>query len=260
MQWKWRGRLGKVDKVDNNVVITVQKGDSITIDYTLESKDVLDKTFDIFVQDNAQLKLFYTEKTYCNAESTIRFVCNLQRSSTLELFFVSTVLGKSKHEFNIQLNGKGACAKVYGVSATGLKGTSEIITSQEHNASDTTSDLIVRSAVGGASRALYQGNIYIDQNAFRTQAAQKNKALLLSSKARARSVPGLEVLNNDVQCSHGSAIGQFDEDQLWYLQSRGIELKNAQRLLLEGFVGELIPHNNSESMQHIFNTVYKQEK
>jgi len=113
-------------------------------------------------------------------------------------------------------------------------------TRQEHAAEDTISDLAFRGIVGDRSSAVWRGMIKVDPGAQRTDAFQECRNLLLSKKAHADAIPGLEILANDVRCTHAAAIAQIDADQLFYLRSRGLREELAQRLVIEGFLGALL--------------------
>ena len=108
-------------------------------------------------------------------------------------------------------------------------------TFQDHAAPDTTSNLLFKGAVGGHSRSVYTGLIRVRKNARGTNAFQTNRTIKLSDDAWAESVPNLEIENNDVRCSHASAVGPIDEDQRFYLESRGVPPGPAERLIVEGF-------------------------
>jgi Fe-S cluster assembly protein SufD len=101
----------------------------------------------------------------------------------------------------------------------------------------------------------YGGTIYVAPHAHTTQARQSNKNMLLDSRARATSVPSLEVLTKQVQCAHGSAVGNLDQDALWYMLSRGVALQDARRMLLEGFVAEIIDPVPADVLEQIKKTV-----
>lgn len=118
--------------------------------------------------------------------------------------------------------------------------TLDFRTFQEHAAPDTTSDLVYKGAVGGHSRSVYTGLIRVDEGARGTDARQTNRNLKLSDDAWAESVPNLEIRNNDVRCSHASAVGPVDEEQRWYLESRGVPAAAAERLIVRGFFEEVL--------------------
>ncbi|MEJ7583148.1 MAG: Fe-S cluster assembly protein SufD [Acidimicrobiales bacterium] len=113
-------------------------------------------------------------------------------------------------------------------------------TFQDHRAPDTTSNLLFKGVVGGHSRSVYTGLIRVRKNARGTNAFQTNRNIKLSDSAWAESVPNLEIENNDVHCSHASAVGPVDDDQRFYLESRGVPPEVAERLVVSGFFDEVI--------------------
>jgi Fe-S cluster assembly protein SufD len=113
-------------------------------------------------------------------------------------------------------------------------------TVQDHASPHTTSDLLYKGALADTSQALYYGTIRIRPHAFRSDAYQANRNLALSPKARALPNPQLEIENNDVRCTHGATVGQIDQNHLFYLQSRGIPLEEARRLVVFGFFNQVL--------------------
>jgi Fe-S cluster assembly protein SufD len=113
-------------------------------------------------------------------------------------------------------------------------------TTQDHVAPATTSNLLFKGAVQDTSRAVYTGLIHIGKEAAGVNAFQTNRNVKLSSGAWAESVPNLEIENNDVRCSHASAVGPVDEDQRFYLESRGVPPQAAERLVVLGFFEEVL--------------------
>jgi Fe-S cluster assembly protein SufD len=113
-------------------------------------------------------------------------------------------------------------------------------TFQDHAAPDTTSNLLFKGAVAGTSRSVYTGLIRVRPEGRGTNAFQTNRTIKLSEHAWAESVPNLEIENNDVHCSHASAVGPIDEEQRFYLESRGVPPRAAERLIIEGFFREVL--------------------
>jgi Fe-S cluster assembly protein SufD len=109
-----------------------------------------------------------------------------------------------------------------------------------HLARDTRSDLGFKVAMTGASRSAYTGLIRIAREATGCEAYQENRNLLLSPGARADSIPELEILNEDVRCSHGATMSRIDDEQLFYLQARGLARRQAVRLIVFGFLGKTL--------------------
>jgi Fe-S cluster assembly protein SufD len=134
----------------------------------------------------------------------------------------------------------GSDARVTGAYATRGRQHLDFDTRQEHAAPDTTSDLAFRGILGGRSSAVWRGMIKVDPGAQRIDAFQECRNLLISKKAHADAIPGLEILANDVRCTHAAAIAQLDPDQLFYLRSRGLDEDAAKRLVIEGFLGALL--------------------
>jgi Fe-S cluster assembly protein SufD len=113
-------------------------------------------------------------------------------------------------------------------------------TMQDHAGPRTTSDLLFKGAVADTARSVYSGLIRVRKEASGTNAFQTNRNLVLSEGASAESVPNLEIENNDVRCSHASAVGPIDEEQRFYLESRGIPPEVGERLIVQGFFSEII--------------------
>jgi Fe-S cluster assembly protein SufD len=139
-----------------------------------------------------------------------------------------------------QLAGPGAHGSVTGAYATRGRQHLDFDTLQEHAAPDTTSDLAFRGILADRSSAVWRGMIKVDPGAQRTDAFQESRNLLLSKRAHADAIPGLEILANDVRCTHAAAIAQIDREQLFYLRSHGLSEANAQRLVIEGFLQALV--------------------
>jgi Fe-S cluster assembly protein SufD len=113
-------------------------------------------------------------------------------------------------------------------------------TFQIHEAPNTASDLLYKNALDDSARTIFSGLIRVDPDAHKTDAYQKVRNLLLSDEAEANSAPGLEIEANDVRCTHGATCGQIDAEELFYLRSRGIPLRDSQRLIVHGFLQEAI--------------------
>ncbi len=124
-------------------------------------------------------------------------------------------------------------------------------TLQDHRAPRTTSDLLFMGAVADRSHSVYSGLIRVRKGAVRSDAMQTNHNLVLDEGAHADSVPNLDIEENDVKCSHGSTVGPVDEDQLYYLESRGIEPDVAERLIVAGFfegIADQVPVDGARPM------------
>lgn len=148
--------------------------------------------------------------------------------------------GNGKVFLESTLDGQGSNAKVTGAYATRGRQHVDYDTLQEHVGADTTSDLAFRGLISGRSTAVWRGMIKVDQGAQRTDAFQEARNLLLGKKAHADAIPGLEILADDVRCTHAAAIAQIDPEQIYYLRSRGLPKAVAERLVVEGFLGAIV--------------------
>ena len=164
----------------------------------------------------------------------------VERDGSLEWVALGFGSARGKVRMETKLVGRGANARVTGAYAGTGRQHLDYDTTQEHAAEDTTSDLAFRGVLGGRSTAVWRGMITVDPGAQRTDAFQECRNLLLSSKAHADAIPGLQINADDVACTHAAAIAQVDPDQLFYLTSRGLPQDLASRLIIEGFLAELV--------------------
>ncbi len=142
-------------------------------------------------------------------------------------------------KFDFILNSPGIDLQIYGLFVGKNADQFKIETIQHHNAPGSTSNLLIKGVFDDESKFIYQGLIRIEKEAQKSHAYQKNQNLILSPKTFVDSRPFLEILANDVFCTHGSTTGKLDQEQLYYLKSRGIEEKQAQKLLIRGFINEI---------------------
>ena len=139
-----------------------------------------------------------------------------------------------------RLVGRGAHGDLMAIYFGEADQTLDFRTYQDHVAPDTTSNLLYKGVVAGESRSVYTGLIRVRPDARGTNAFQTNRNLKLSNAAWAESVPNLEIENNDVKCSHASTVSPVDEEQRFYLEARGVPTAEAERLIVAGFLGEVL--------------------
>jgi Fe-S cluster assembly protein SufD len=140
----------------------------------------------------------------------------------------------------LDLTGEGAQARLSGFYVADGTQHLDHDTQQNHLAAHTTSDLLFKGALTERSRSVWQGMIYVAPGAQRTDGYQVNRNLVLSDEARADSIPGLEILADDVRCTHGATVGKLEEETLFYLTSRGIHRDMAEKLLIDGFFAPIM--------------------
>jgi Fe-S cluster assembly protein SufD len=162
--------------------------------------------------------------------------CVVQQDGAIDWIALGFGSGNGRVAMDTELAGRGADAKVTGAYATHGRQHLDFATTQVHAAPNTTSDLAFRGILDGRSSTVWSGMIKVRPDAQQIDAFQESRNLLLTKKAHADSIPGLEILANDVRCTHAAAIAQIDPEQLYYLRSRGLSLDRARRLVIEGFL------------------------
>lgn len=155
---------------------------------------------------------------------------------------------RARFENQIRIEGAGAHVKMYSLTVAEENQEFDQRTFQTHNAPNAVSDLLYKNALLDNSRTIFSGLIKVAEGAQQTDAYQTNRNLLLDPTAEANALPGLEILANDVKCSHGATTGNVNEDELFYLMSRGIPKRTAMQLMVFGFFEEVIEKVESEEL------------
>jgi Fe-S cluster assembly protein SufD len=173
-----------------------------------------------------------------------------------ELDWVAGGFGSKKGKVRIEndLAGQGATSRVTGAYFADGDQHLDYDTLQEHIAPNTTSDFAFKGALRDEATAVWRGMIRVEPDAQKTNAYQENRNLLLSPKAHADSIPGLEIQANDVRCTHGATVSQVEEEHLFYLQARGLPRSEAQNLIVEGFFRPVIDRVPVEEIQNFLET------
>ncbi len=231
--------------VNQRTRIVLEEGASAEIwEQSLSASEELDGVFnittDLVVGQAARLRYVSGQ-----ALSERSWVFGSQRATVARdatLDWVALGFGsRSGHvRMETRLGGEGADARVTGAYATHGRQHIDFDTTQEHAAPNTTSDLAFRGVLQGRSSAVWKGNIIVDPGAQKTDAFQESRNLLISKRAHADAIPGLEIQANDVRCTHAAAVAQVDPEQLFYLRSHGLEDEVAKRLVIEGFLSALV--------------------
>jgi Fe-S cluster assembly protein SufD len=168
-----------------------------------------------------------------------------------QLRWATAGLGSRLHwtGLNIQLREPGSQANLFGLMLTDGRQHLDYQTRQDHRAPHTESDLLFKSVLLGRSRTVFRGLIWLHPEAQQTNAYQSSHNLLLSSNARADAIPILEIEADDVRCKHGATTGRLDDDQIFYLMTRGLSYQEAQRMVVQGFFETVITEFPVEGLQ-----------
>ena len=205
-----------------------------------DSQSLLNTGVEVRVGQNARLR--YVCGQDLNEKSWIFGAqrAEVERDGSLDWVALGFGGANGRVSMNTVLTGPGAHGKVTGAYAPHGRQHVDFDTTQEHAAPNCVSDLAFRGILADRSTAVWRGMIKVDEGAQQTDGFQECRNLLLSKRAHADAIPGLEILANDVRCTHAAAIAQIDQEQLFYLRSRGLGEGPARRLVIEGFLAELV--------------------
>jgi Fe-S cluster assembly protein SufD len=205
-----------------------------------DNKGVFNTVVELVVGDNSRLR--FVSGQALSEHSWIFGTHRAEVGRDGRLDWVALGFGSARGHVRMQtlLSGPGADARVTGAYAPHGRQHIDFDTTQEHAAPSTTSDLAFRGVLQGRSSAVWKGNIIVDPGAQKTDAFQESRNLLISKRAHADAIPGLEIQANDVRCTHAAAVAQVDPEQLFYLRSHGLPEPIAKRLVIEGFLAALV--------------------
>jgi len=231
-QLDWRTLIVLEDGAQAEVWERYQSADS-------ESEGLFNGVVELVVGPGANLRYVceqeLSDRTWVFATQR----AELARDASLEWVALGFGSARGKVRMETKLDGPGANAKVTGAYAGNGRQHLDFDTTQEHAAAHTTSDLAFRGVLTDRATAVWRGMIRVDPGAQQTDAFQESRNLLLSKKAHADAIPGLEIEANDVRCTHAAAVAQVDQEQLYYLRARGMPEAQAKRLIIDGFLQEL---------------------
>ena len=200
----------------------------------------VDGAVELILREGAQVR-YITRQDWMAAVTEVGILrARLARDSALHSLVVG--LGGRIVKANIEslLEGPGASSEMLGLVFGHDSQHYDLRTLQEHLAPHTLSDLLYKNAVKDQARSIFSGMIRVHQGAQKTNAFQANRNLILSDGAKADSIPNLEIMANDLRCTHGSATSRLHEEHLFYLMSRGLRRLDAVRMVVEGFFAELV--------------------
>jgi len=199
-----------------------------------------DPVVDLDVGDAARLRYLNVQDLGARVFQVGYQASRVGRDATLQSSVVALGGDYARVRTDSRIDGKGGTSYLTAVYFADGARMHDFRTIQDHIAPKTTSDLLFKGAVSDNARSVYSGLIRVGKEARGTNAYQTNRNLVLSEGAGAESVPNLEIETNDVVCSHASAVGPIDDEQRYYLESRGIPPEVAERLIVLGFFGEVL--------------------
>lgn len=225
----------------------------LIIEITSSSNDIasmiLPIELNVFAGDSSSIDLVENQKTNLKAHLFPHQQFYLKDKASLNYLLIERGGEIVKRNISIQLEGEEATASLTGLY--NLSGNQKFIfdTHQNHLASRTVSNLLFKGVLDESSYSLWKGNVFVAKNTQGVDGYQLNNNLLLNSSAQAESIPGLEIIADDVRCSHGVTISDIDPDQLFYLKSRGIDEIAGKKLIVDGFTRDVLRRIRSEDLR-----------
>jgi len=227
------------------VLVVAEPGSRFTLVQELTSADpeleaYVNGVVEVVVHDGAKAEIVNVQRL--SAKSWLFASCHARIERDAELDWVEGGFGSAKGKTWIQndLADRGASSRVTGAYFADGAQHLDYDTYQLHAAPDTTSDFAFKGALRDTAATVWRGMIRVEEGAQKTNAYQENRNLLLSKTATANSIPGLEILANDVRCTHGATLSQVDREQLFYLMARGLPRAEAERLIVRGFFQDVL--------------------
>ena len=216
------------------------------------SKFFCNNVTNVELKDGAILKNYSTHENNKSSSLFNFYNVDLGYSSNFEYFNYINNTSSCRDEININLNGENAFASLANLQNLDQKYNHESKWVINHNKENTKSSQFLKTALHDSSHSVFQGKIYVNSIAQKTDGYQLSRALLLSDLAKFTAKPELEIYADDVKCSHGSSSGSIDEDSLFYLRSRGIDEKDAKKMMIEGFLAEAVQKITDKNFQQLF--------
>jgi len=208
-----------------------------------------DAVMEIVLKAGAQLKHYRVQRESAKAFHVASTSAELGRDSSYDTTSINLGGQLSRHDVSVVMEEEGAECWVDGLYLVGADQHSDTHSVIDHKQPHCTSHQLYKGILDDNGRAVFNGKIFVREGAQKTDAMQTNKNLLLSNQARVDTKPQLEIFADDVKCAHGAAVGQIDEEELFYLQTRGINPDLARNLLTYGFAEEVIGKISIDSIR-----------
>ena len=214
-----------------------------------ESVYLADPLTDVLLEENATLHYSKAQKESLKAYHVGTTRVWQKRDSTFNGFSLAAGAAITRNNLDIVINGEGAAAFLNGLYSVYKEQHVDNHTSVDHRVPNATSSQLYKGVLNDAARAVFNGKIFVQSIAQQTNSYQLNKNLMLGKECRVDTKPQLEIFADDVKCTHGATIGQLNEDEIFYLQARGVPRKAATRLLTQGFVDDILTRLTRDSVR-----------
>lgn len=214
-----------------------------------ESSYLTNAVSEILLEENARLEHYKVQRESTKAFHVATTTADLGRSSSFNSTTITLGAQLSRHDIKVTLDHEGAECSVDGLYIVGDGQHADTHSLIDHRQPHCASHQLYKGILDGKSRAVFNGKVFVREGAQQTDARQTNRNLLLSNEARVDTKPQLEIFADDVKCAHGATVGQLEDEELFYLSSRGLHPDIARNLLTYGFAEEVIEKIKIESIK-----------
>ena len=249
--------------LNNKNSIKLNEGSELTlIDYSdgnIQSNFIKNTIDIVYLEENAVLKNILIQNSKSNGHFYRYVKGSLESRSNYENYILSSGLKLNKIDIEINLNKDNSSCSIYSALNLLEDQHQEIKSRINHNSPNCKSYQKVKNVLNDKSKGIYQGKIFVEKIAQKTDAYQLSKALIVSDNAEFDAKPELEIYADDVKCSHGSTSGSIDSDAVYYLMARGIPKKEAVKLLINGFLSEVLENITSSELKLFLEEVLERQ-
>ena len=225
------------------------------VEYNIDNSNssFFKNTFQVVDLNNSNLSYYTINKNISKSFNYARNKIRIEKSDYENYIFTSVVKFK-KEDNEIFLNSENSTAKILSAVFLKDKDHQEIQSIIHHKKPNCKSFQKIKNIVKDESKGIFQGKVHVSQEAQKTDAYQLSKGLLMDQKSEFNTKPELEIYADDVKCSHGSTSGNIDEEAKYYLMSRGLSKKAATRLIITGFLADIVSEIKNENLKKVINS------
>lgn len=242
-----------IEGAENTEAIFMEK--TISLD---ENPYFLNGSIEVKTSSNSHLHYYRIQNHSKQALEVNSFHADVHRDATFTSFVLSLQGNMIRNNTSLNLLGSGCVGNMYGLYILNGKAHVDNHTNVDHTQPHCDSNELYKGILADSSRGVFNGKIFVRQDAQKTNAFQQNNNILLSEDATINTKPQLEIWADDVKCSHGCTTGQLDEEALFYLRARGIGKEQARALLLYAFAGDVIEHIKVDAFkEYCVNLIHK---
>ena len=234
--------ISQLGHIFNHTIILLEENSSLNYIEEHYSKNNAHRSdvVEVYAKQNSRLNFYSFQNWKHDVKSIANWTAKLDKDSSVNWVFGQFGGKISRVKIDTIFNGHGARSQNYGVFFGNKEQHFDITTNAIHKTENTTSNILVKGVLDDKSTSVYRGKIKINEKAQQTNSYLSDHSLILSEKAISNSVPSLEIDANDVKASHGATLGKPNEDEIFYLMTRGLKRKEAERLIIKGYFSPVI--------------------